>query len=75
MSEMTLPSRYKIRNSNPGSLRPSTLPVCHGDSPQFKSELGRNISVFLKPPTPGNEPRTRVKGSGTTLVPPLTPLG
>ena len=30
MSEMTLPSRPKIRNSNPEGLRPSTLPLGHG---------------------------------------------
>ena len=27
---MTLPSRHMIRNSNPGGLRPSTLPFGHG---------------------------------------------
>ena len=32
---MTLPSRHTIRNSGPGSLRPSTLPLGHGDSPQY----------------------------------------
>ena len=30
MSEMTLPSRHRIRNSNPGGLGPSTLPLGHG---------------------------------------------
>ena len=35
MSEMTLPSRHKIRNSNPGGLRPSTLPLGHEGSPQY----------------------------------------
>ena len=27
MNEMTLPSRHKIRNSNPGGLRPSSLQI------------------------------------------------
>ena len=31
--EMTLPSRH--RSSNPGGLRPSTLPLGHRGSPQF----------------------------------------
>ena len=33
--EMTLSSRHRIRNSRPGGLRPSTLPVGHGGSPQY----------------------------------------
>ena len=44
MNEMTLPSR--IWNSNLGGPRPSTLPLCHGGSPQYwiiTSERGRNI--------------------------------
>ena len=35
MSVMTLPSGHKIRNSNPGCLRPSTLPLDHGGSSQY----------------------------------------
>ena len=35
MSEKTLPSRHRIRNSNPGGLKPSTLPLGHGGSPQY----------------------------------------
>ena len=35
MIEMTLSSRHRIRNSSPGGLRPSTLPLGHGGSPQF----------------------------------------
>ena len=35
MIEMTLSSRHRIRNSNPGGLRPSTLPLGHGGSPQY----------------------------------------
>ena len=49
MNEMTLPSRQMIRNSSPGSFRPSTLPLDQGGSPQycfFTSEWGRNICFF-----------------------------
>ena len=49
MNEMTLPSRHRIRNSSPGGLRPSTLPLVHGGSSQywiFTSERGRNILFF-----------------------------
>ena len=35
MSAMTLPSRHRIRNSNPGGLGASTLPLGHGGSPQY----------------------------------------
>ena len=31
--EMTLPSRHRNRNSNPGGLMPSTLLLGHGGSP------------------------------------------
>ena len=34
-SDMTLPSRHRIRNLNPGGLRPSTLPHSYGGSPQY----------------------------------------
>ena len=43
MKEMKLASRHRIRNSRPGVLRPSTLPLGHGGSPQhkiFTSERG-----------------------------------
>ena len=35
MIEMTLSSRHMIRNSSPGGLRSSTLPLGHGGSPQY----------------------------------------
>ena len=35
MNEMTLFSRHRIQNSSPGGLRPSTLLLGHGDSPQY----------------------------------------
>ena len=34
MIEMTLSYRHRIRNSSPGSLRPRTLSLGHGGSPQ-----------------------------------------
>ena len=61
MSEITLPSRHRIRNLNPGGLRPSTLPLAHRGSPQYwvsQVDGERNIFVSFKTPRPGNEPRT-----------------
>ena len=49
MNEMTLPSRHRHRNSSPGGVRPSTLPLSHRSSPQyliFTSERRKNI-LFL----------------------------
>ena len=46
---MTLPSRHMIQNSSLGDLRPSTLPLGYGGSPQywiFTSERRRNL-LFL----------------------------
>ena len=67
MSEMTLPTRHRIRNSNPGDLRPSTLPLGHG--------------VFYEWMGLGNEtgkrtPNSSVKGSGANHCPraPAQPL-
>ena len=49
MSQMTLPSRHKIPNSNPGGLRPSTLPLGRGGSPQYwvLRVDGEETSLFL----------------------------
>ena len=58
---MTLSSRHKIRNSSPGGLRPSTLPLGHGGSPQYwLSHVDGEETFFVssKPPRPGTEPRT-----------------
>ena len=38
MSEITLPSRHRIRNSTPGGMRPSTLPLGHGGSSYMAME-------------------------------------
>ena len=35
--EMTLPSGHRTRNSCPGGLRPSTLPLVHGGSHNIES--------------------------------------
>ena len=49
VNEVTLPSRHRIWNSSPDGLRPSTLPLGYGGSPQYwisTSERVRNI-LFL----------------------------
>ena len=63
MSEVTLPSRHRIYNSNPGGLRPNTLPLGHGGSPKYcvsRVDGEETFFVSFKPPGPGNEPRTLV---------------
>ena len=35
MNEMTLPSRHRILNLSPDGLRPSTIPLGRGGSPQY----------------------------------------
>ena len=37
MNEKALPSRHRIRNSSPGVLMPSTLPLGHGGSAQAQA--------------------------------------
>ena len=73
---MTLSSRHRIRNSSPGGLRPSTLPLGHGGSPQYwLSHVDGEETFFVsfKPPRPGTEPRTLAWKAAvltTTLGPP-----
>ena len=73
---MTLSSRHRIWNSSPGGLRPSTLPLGHGGSPQYwLSHVDGEETFFVsfKPPRPGNEPRTLAWKAAvltTTLGPP-----
>ena len=58
---MTLSSRHRIRISSPGGLRPSTLPLGHGGSPEYwRSHVDGEETFFVsfKPPRPGTEPRT-----------------
>ena len=76
MIEMTLSSRHRIRNSGPGSLRPSTLPLGHRGSPQYwLSHVDGEETFFVsfKPPGSGTEPRTLAWKAAvltTTLGPP-----
>ena len=76
MIEMTLSSRHRIRNSNPGGLRPSTLPLSHGGSSQYwlsHVDGGETFFAFFKPRRPGTEPRTlawKAVVLTTTLGPP-----
>ena len=73
---MTLSSRHRIRNSIPGGLRPSTLPLGHGGSPQYwfsHVDGEETFFVSFKPPRPGTEPRTLAWKAAvltTTLGPP-----
>ena len=47
MNEMTLSSRHMIRNSSPGGLRPSTLPLGHGGYPQVSHVDGEETFCFF----------------------------
>ena len=73
---MSLSSRHRIRNSSPGGLRPCTLPLGHGGSPQYwLSHVDGEETFFVsfKPPRPGTEPRTLAWKAAvltTTLGPP-----
>ena len=73
---MTLSSRHRIQNLSPGGLRPSTLPLGHGGSPQYWLSHVDGEETFLvssKPPRPGTEPRTLAWKAAvltTTLGPP-----
>ena len=49
MIEMTLSSRYRIRNSSPGGLRPSTLPLgqlfSDTDNSHYRDLMQRRVST------------------------------
>ena len=69
MNEMTLASRHSIQNSNPSGLRPGTLPLGNGGSPQhwiFASERGRN-NLFHSTWRPewGSNPRSPTFQAGS----------
>ena len=76
---MTLSSRHRIRNSSPGGLRPSTLPLGHGGSPQYwLSHVDGEETFFVsfKSPRLGTEPRTLAWKAAVltaTLGPPPRP--
>ena len=72
MNEMTLSSRHRIHNSSPGSLRPSTLPLGHGVSPQYPHPHvdGEEFFCFFQTAETGNRaPKSGVKGSGADHYP------
>ena len=66
MSEMTMPSRQRIRNSNHGCLRSSTLPLCHGSTPntEFYEWM---VCFFQNAKTGKRAPNSSVKSSGANL--------
>ena len=66
MNEVTLSSRHRIRNSSPGGLRPSMLPLGHGRSPQYSVSHvdGEETFCFYQTAKTGNQtPNSSVKGS------------
>ena len=68
MSETTLPSAHRIRTSNHGGLRPRTLPLGHGGSPQFLRVGGEDF-FFFQTETGTLTPNSNVKGSGANHHP------
>ena len=69
---MTLSSRHMIRNSSPGGLRPSTPPLGHGGSPQYRvlHVDGEETFCFFQTADTGNRtPNFSVKGSGANHHP------
>ena len=69
---MTLSSRHSIWNSSPGGLRPSTLPLGHGGSPQYwlSHVDGEETFCFFQTAETGNRaPNSGVKGSGANHYP------
>ena len=69
---MTLSSRHRIWNSHPGGLRPSTLPLGHGGSPQYwlSHVDGEETFCFFQTAETGNRtPNSGVKGSGANHYP------
>ena len=71
MIEMTLSSRHRIRNSSPGGLRPSTLPLGHGGSPPYwRSHVdGEETFLFLSNRRDREPSPELVKGSGANHYP------
>ena len=73
MNEMTLSSRHRIRNSRPCCLRPETLPLGHGGSPQYRGLDVDGEETFLwvlqTDETGNRTPNSSVKGSGANHFP------
>ena len=65
--------RHRIWNTSPGGLRPSTLPLGHGCSPQywlFNTWMGKKHFCFFQTAGTGNRaPNSGVKGSGANHYP------
>ena len=76
MNEMTLSYRHRTRDSSPGGVKPSTLPLGHGGSPQYwflHVDGEETFLFFFKPLRPGTDPRTvacKAAVLTTTLGPP-----
>ena len=69
---MTLSSRHRIRNSSPGGLRPSSLPLGHGGSPQYcVSHVDGEDTFLLLPNRRDREPNpnSSAKDSGANHYP------
>ena len=49
MNEITLPSSQRIRNTNPGGLRASTLPLGHGPGHNTESLRVSGEEAFVLP--------------------------
>ena len=72
MNEMTLSSRHRLRNSSPGGLRPSSLPLGHGGSPQYcvsHVDVEETFCLFQTAETGNRTPTSSVKGSGANHYP------
>ena len=69
MSDMTLPSRHRIRNLNLGDLRSSTLPLGHGGSSQYEWMVKKHFCFFQTAETGKRAPNSSVKGSGANRHP------
>ena len=72
MNEMTLSYRHRIRNLSLGGLRPSTLPLGHGGSPQYwvSHVDGEETFCFFRTAKTGSRtPNSSVRGSGAYHYP------
>ena len=75
MYEMTLSSSHRIRNSSPGGLKVSTLPLGHGGSPQYwvsHVDGKKHLCFFQTAETGSRTPNLAWKAAvlTTTLGPP-----
>ena len=68
---MTLSSRHRIRNLNPGGLRPSTLPLTEDPhNTEFYTGMGKKHFCFFQTAVIGKRtPNPIVKGSGANHHP------